>query len=65
MYNCFMRLVKLLKIITLGAIIERLRADINDNSDKPLKKDVVLIWTADSKRIITGADLLGRLLKGI
>ena len=51
--------------ITLGAIIERLRADINDNSDKPLKKDVVLIWTTDSKRIITGADLLGRLLKGI
>ena len=51
--------------ITIGAIIERLRADINDNSDKPLKKDVALIWTTDAKRIITGADLLGRLLKGI
>lgn len=51
--------------ITIGAIIERLRANINDNSDKPLKKDVALIWTTDSKRIITGADLLGRLLKGI
>lgn len=51
--------------ITLGAIIERLRANINDDSDKPLKKDVALIWTADAKRIITGADLLGRLLKGI
>jgi len=51
--------------ITLGAIIERLRAEINDNSDKPLKKDIVLIWTKDGKRIITGADLLGRLLKGI
>ena len=51
--------------ITIGAIIERMRADINDSSDKPLKKDVALIWTTDSKRIITGADLLGRLLKGI
>ena len=51
--------------VTLGAIIERLRANINDESDKPLKKDVALIWTADVKRIITGADLLGRLLKGI
>lgn len=51
--------------ITLGVIIERLRAEINDNSDKPLKKDIVLIWTKDGKRIITGADLLGRLLKGI
>ena len=51
--------------ITLGAIIERLRADINDDSDKPLKKDVALIWTTDTKRIITGADLLGRLFKGI
>ena len=51
--------------ITIGAIIERLRSNINDDSDKPLKKDVALIWTADAKRIITGADLLGRLLKGI
>jgi len=51
--------------ITIGAIIERLRADIIDSSDKPLKKDVALIWTTDYKRIITGADLLGRLLKGI
>ena len=51
--------------ITIGAIIERLRANINDDSDKPLKKDVALIWTTDAKRIITGADLLGRLLKGI
>jgi hypothetical protein len=51
--------------ITLGTIIERLRADINDYSDQPLKKDVVLIWTTKVKKIITGADLLGRLLKGI
>ncbi len=51
--------------ITLGASIEKLREDIHDHSDMPLKKDVVLIWTQDSKKIITGADLLGRLLKGI
>ena len=51
--------------IDLGAIIEKMREDINDSSDKPLEKDVVLIWTEDAKRIITGADLLGRLLKGI
>ena len=51
--------------IDIGAVIEKMREDINDSSDKPLKKDVVLIWTTDAKRIITGADLLGRLLKGI
>ena len=44
--------------IDIGTIIEKMREDIKDNSDKPLEKDVVLIWSADAKRIITGADLL-------
>jgi metal transporter CNNM len=36
---------------------ERLGGDVIDH-------DVILIW-GDKKRIITGADLLGRLLRGI
>ena len=30
-----------------------------------IDRDVVLIWGQEEKRVITGADILGRLLKGI
>lgn len=35
------------------------------HSDEPLNKDVVILWTPNIKKVITGADILGRLLKGI
>ena len=35
-----------------------------DADDASIDYDAVLIWT-DSPRIITGADILGKLLKGI
>ena len=49
----------------LGTLIHKLRRNNDINSDAPIEKDVVIVWTADHKRIITGADILGRLLKGI
>jgi len=33
--------------------------------DDVIDKDVVLVWWGPAKRIITGADVLGRLLRGI
>jgi len=33
-------------------------------SDDVIDQDVILLW-AEEKRIITGSDLLGRLLRGI
>jgi metal transporter CNNM len=51
----------------LGEIIMRLK--LSDSADVAhdgaLVKDVVLVWTPDLRKIITGADILGRLLKGI
>ena len=41
------------------------RAGMADASDEAIAKDVVLLWTKDNKRVVTGADLLGRLLQGI
>ena len=32
--------------------------------DSPIDKDLVLFWGAE-KKIVTGADILGRLLKGV
>ncbi len=49
----------------LGILIKNLRDKSHIDSDSPIKKDMVLIWGIESKRIVTGADILGRLLKGI
>ena len=38
---------------------------MDSRSDSAIDKDIVLLWTPDDKRVITGADLLGRLLRGI
>ena len=49
----------------LGIILKMLKRDVEKNSETPIDLDVVLYWTERERRIITGADLFGRLLKGI
>ncbi|MBY4677486.1 DUF21 domain-containing protein [Marinobacterium arenosum] len=51
----------------LGEVILQLKlAQTADPShDGALTRDVVLVWTDSTRKIITGADLFGRLLKGI
>ncbi len=49
----------------LGFIIADLRKGMEQSSDQAIAKDVVLLWTEQTRRIVTGADLLGRLLRGI
>ena len=49
----------------LGEIIKGLKHKIDIESDDPIEKDIVLLWGSNTKRIITGADIFGRLLKGI
>ena len=49
----------------LGHIILRLKGGASEESDAAIDKDIVLLWTNDVKKVITGADLLGRLLRGI
>lgn len=49
----------------LAQVIRRLKSRIDFESDKPIKMDVFLYWGKDEQRIITGADVLVRLLKGI
>lgn len=49
----------------LGTIIKLLKKNVDTHSDSPIDRDVVLFWTKEHRRIITGADLFGRLLKGI
>jgi len=48
----------------LGDVIGRMRVVPEHPDDDVIDNDLILVW-GDQKRIITGADLLGRLLRGI
>jgi len=48
----------------LGAVIHRFRVRRLHRDDDVLDEDVILLWS-DQRRIITGSDILGRLLRGI
>ena len=49
----------------LGHVIARLKDGMDAESDVVIDNDIVLLWTDEAKKVITGADLLGRLLRGI
>ena len=51
--------------VLLGNVLYQLKECANCIRDDILDQDVVLIWGWAEKRVITGADILGRLLKGI
>lgn len=51
--------------IPLGHIIGEFRRGMAETSDAVIDNDIVLFWTEAEKRVITGGDLLGRLLRGI
>lgn len=48
----------------LGNVLSRLRVRGRAAGDDVVDHDVILLWS-DTKRVITGADILGRLLRGI
>lgn len=49
----------------LGRILTRLSVQPEHGSDDVIDRDLILLWTATDRRIVTGADILGRLLRGI
>jgi len=51
--------------VTLGEAIQNLKAYPKGPHDDVVDHDIILVWTDEIKRVITGADLLGRLLRGI
>lgn len=48
----------------LGSIVRRLRVEPEDHDDDVIDQDMVLLW-GDERRIVTGADILGLLMRGI
>ncbi len=50
--------------ILLGHVLTQLKVYPSNDIDDVIDNDLILIWS-DQKRVITGADILGRLLSGI
>ncbi|MFZ0837995.1 MAG: CNNM domain-containing protein [Xanthobacteraceae bacterium] len=49
----------------LGEVIGHMKVRPETPEDDVVDHDLILVWANDQRRIITGADLLGRLLRGI
>jgi metal transporter CNNM len=49
---------------TLEAVLPEFRVGRQHAGDDVIDNDVILVW-GDERRIITGTDILGRLLRGI
>ena len=50
---------------TLDDVLGEFVVEATDKNDNVVDRDVVIYWTEEERRIITGADIFGRLLKGI
>ena len=48
----------------LGEIIPRLRVHPVRSGDDVIDEDIIVVWD-DARRVVTGSDILGRLLRGI
>lgn len=51
--------------VTLDAVLDQFVVEADHGDDHVVDRDVILYWTEDTRRIVTGADILGRLLQGI
>lgn len=61
---CHMPIIVQSKSAPLGTVLGRLKAGSRNSGDNIIKHDVILLW-GDEKRVITGPDILGRLMQGI
>lgn len=50
--------------VSLGEVLPRFKVQAQRQGDDVIDEDVVLLW-GEERRIITGSDILGRLLRGI
>jgi len=65
-YSCCHRPIVIRnKSITIGEVLRRLRVRQQQPDDDVIDEDLILLWTDSERRVITGADLLGFLLRGI
>jgi len=49
---------------TLGRVVPQLKVNPEHGEDDVIDEDIILLW-GEGKKVITGSDILGRLLRGI
>lgn len=64
LFHCHHPIIVSDEQVTLGEVIPRLKVQPVDLDDDVIDKDIIILW-GSQKRIITGSDLLGRLMRGI
>lgn len=65
-YECCHRpLVMQNRTTQIGRALKQLTVHAEHREDDVIDQDLILLWSDQEKRIITGADLLGRLMRGI
>lgn len=50
---------------TVESVLDQFVVDAENKNDRVVDRDVILYWTPECRSILTGADILGRLLQGI
>ena len=63
-HHCYRPMIVTNPDVTLGDILPGLHVRPEHADDDVIDMDIILIWS-EERRIITGADILGRLLRGI
>ncbi len=63
--HCYRPIVVKNPEATLDTVLSEFVVEAEDRDDDIIDRDVVVFWTEANRRIITGADILGRLLRGI
>ncbi len=52
-------------LTTVGKVLRKLRVRAERPGDDVIDQDLILLWSGNQRRVLTGADLLGYLLRGI
>lgn len=51
--------------VTLGEVLAQLTVRPEHPGDDVVDEDLIVVWTERERRVVTGSDILGRLLRGI
>ncbi len=51
--------------VHVGRVLRKLSVEPESPRDDVIDKDLILLWTDEQRRVVTGADLLGFMLRGI
>lgn len=65
LYYCHIPLIVFDGNTLLGDVISKFNVNPRHEEDHTIKNDIILYWGRGERRIISGSDILGRLLRGI